>query len=418
MSEAGTDISIFFQKSTLEWNELRAQGQFPKPDLRNMDLSQRAPTELETGEAKGEDLNNVNLAEADLREADLRGADFSGANLRGADLRKARIQGAKLNDANLWRAKLQGADLRLAELHRADLRFSSFKGAKLAQADFKDAKLGEASFEETDLRSVSGLTLDRTITKGARFPQPIDDWKPHAGYKSIINILKLLIAPFKLPERLDEWNVLRRRYTGFKAMLNILLFLIALLPYASQTLFWFTVGQGQMIARAWTQQAQAVAGKTIQETQESLESAEARLRTLNEEGSPAGEELLLAAEKLRDLRTRIAEQEQRSIENMTQGWQEYRIWKILIGLHKPGGYWIIIVCLLIYNLFRGFLTWMVVNLQEDEDRSGYSPKSEEYLWLNGLDVLVRGLFWISMLSFLYHIHYWLATVPVWIPPGQ
>jgi hypothetical protein len=126
---------------------------------------------------------------------------------------------------------------------------------------------------------------------------------------------------------------------------------------------------------------------------------------------------------------------------LTSNCQHWTVGEVLIGIDKGWVYWAPAAILLIYNLCRATLTWMVGPLKEEEERSGYSPPfrapaSDVRVWkifrsfrkpILGMLVRVNGygwllwphramqaLIWFALLSILYHFYHWLSA-SIWLP---
>jgi uncharacterized protein YjbI with pentapeptide repeats len=103
---------------------------------------------------------NVNLSYAKLINAELIHTTLNNANLSGADLTGANLKYAKLVEAKL----LLSTDLSNTTLDYADLT-----RAKLLGANLSGATIRETNFTDADLRHTSGLHLNSTFIRNARF---------------------------------------------------------------------------------------------------------------------------------------------------------------------------------------------------------------------------------------------------------
>ncbi len=328
---------------------------------------------------EGVDLSFANLKGADLVLANLKGADLSRANLEGADFFEASLEEATLINANLEGAKLfdvnlEGTNLSGASLERADLSFANVKGADLSNANLKGADLNNTYFEGADLRCAKNVLLNNTRVKDAQFPSRAS----------------------------DPWSVLRSTYTGPK-LTFVLLGLIAFsLPYIGKVGFWSFVNRGQ----GYTQ---------------------GLLETIREKGYAQGindqtiSALGLSSENIASLSQCLSEEcEKQSVLN------------ILLGMDQNSLYWMLPVALIIYNILRGVLTYLVSPMRDEEERSGYSPAwvmkiadgknpklyHKEY-W-QGYRVLFyahRVVFWLGFIAltvFIINAYHWLFQ-PIYLP---
>ena len=311
-----------------------------------------------------------------LEGADLSGAALEGANLLGANLEGANLRRANLKEASLFRVKLNGADLFGANLQRATLRRANLEETNLFGANLEGVDLSGANLERADLRGARGISLDSTFTRDAQFD-----------------------ARAK-----DRWSQLRQSYTGPR-MLFTLLFLVAFfIPYLVKTAGWVVANQVQEEVSLGLSELDALADGT----ELGDESTRALLRSI------AG-----------SLRSRVPW-------DQPQGWSESRVWKLGLGLEREWTYWLTGLALIVFNLFRALLTFVVAPMRDAEERSGWSPGLrpraensgellknpgaflEVYGWLWWPHVAVRVLWWVAVGSFLFHAWHWL-TLPVWIP---
>ena len=96
----------------------------------------------------------------------------------------------------------------------------------------------------------------------------------------------------------------------------------------------------------------------------------------------------------------------------------YPVWQLMVGWDRRGYYWSIPSLLVVYNLFRAYITIMVVPMREEEERSGFAPK---FYGLTGYrhiflihQYFVRWVLWIASVFFSYNVLYWL-TQTVGVP---
>lgn len=373
----------------------------------------RAANPVETPALFGADLKGADLAECDLRGARLDGADLTGADLRQAKLDDASLTGAVLYEARLDKAALSGADLqsadllsatasetilsnakargarmagtvlRNAQLSRADLRDTDLREAELHGSDLRQARLDGAilwttHFEDADLRDATGMRFDETIIRNTKFS----------------------------PRSPDRWSTLRRHYTGPRYAITLLLLVAFAVPYLAKAAGW--------VAAARAQEAAGVA----------LLEAETRIEALD--GSDATGSRA-AVEAIRALRGKLPVQG-------SDDWRTVRVWELLLGVDRGLPYLLTTCALLLYNLLRGLLTWVVGPMRDAEERSGVSPPhrvqgrtrrekllrwlrgdwAESYAWLWVPHRVVSVLGVVAAGSFLFHAVDWLSVV-VWLP---
>ena len=300
---------------------------------------------------QGADLSGANLQGANLKGAILWDADLSGANLSGAHLPEANLSGADLNGANLSGADLKSANLEGVDLKGADLECAALSGANLWYADLNGANL-----EGADLRRAKNILLDNARIKDAQFSNR---------------------AP-------DPWSVLRSTYTGSKFTFLLLGLIVFVLPYIGKIGFWSFINRGQ--------------GYT-----------EGLLETIRERAYAQGindqtiTELGLSPEKITSLSQCLSEE-----------CEKQSVLHILLGVDQGGLYWMLPTALIIYNILRGVLTYLVSPMRDEEERSGYSPvwvmkiadrenpKVHHKEWWQGYRVLFyahRMVFWLGFIAF-------------------
>jgi hypothetical protein len=155
-----------------EWNSWRSQNRSHRPNLTDVDLSDRDLTGIDLSELDlaGADLYGTNLSGANVKMAKLAGADLSDcvmvdidlykADLTGAFLTGANLSGAYLVESALDRADLRGAQLVGTNLTGASLRSSNLSQADLSNATLDDADVLEADFSHATLSNVSLFGLN------------------------------------------------------------------------------------------------------------------------------------------------------------------------------------------------------------------------------------------------------------------
>lgn len=157
----------------------------------------------------------------------------------------------------------------------------------------------------------------------------------------------------------DPWSILRRKYTGPAMLWNMLALITACLPYTMKALYW---------------------------------SALNRWQNVGDSKSNCGAEVC----------------------------NEFTVLQLVLGLDRNVIYWAIPVTLIVYNILRGFLTYRVAPMRDEEERSGVSPAWKGKMVWQGYRPLywmhraVSILFWLAFLVFLFNALHWL-NLPVWVP---
>lgn len=300
-------------------------------------------------------------------KADLKGFNLRGRNLNGYELREVDFQEANLRKAHL-RSNLRGALLLRADLRGADLNgaWLDDKETDLRGADCRAADFAEALLDEADLRSVKGIILDSSRVRNARFSATAN----------------------------DPWSILRRAYTGPRLVFNFLILLVFLAPYAAKTAGWIAVDRAE---------------ESVKDVATWLANEADRI----ENGGSANPLLHEVSKYLVD-----------RAPSQVNGWREFKIWQLLIGVDRAASFWITAIVLLVYNLGRSLLTMLVAPLRDEEERSGHAPAyrvdsiwqfRNAYGWMVWPHRLVRTLFIFAVFAFAFHLRSWLA-MSVLLPP--
>jgi len=371
------------------WNAWRRQHPDVAPALSGAQLQGADLSDYDLREARleGADLTRANLERADLAgaslheailyEANLDAAHLTGANLEDADLlmtsaSKAILSGVKARGARWAGAIVRGSQVGGADLRDADLREAEFQGSDLRRARLEGAILWTTHLDEADLRDASGMRLDETIIRNSKFS----------------------------PRSSDRWSTLRRHYTGPRYAVTLLLLVAFVLPYFAKAAGW--------VAAARTQEVLDVA-----------------LTELDDRLAPLGDSAV-AAEIVGSIREGLP------IEG-APGWRKVRVWQLLLGVDKGLGYLLTTCLLLLYNILRGLLTWVVGPMRDAEERSGVAPPhriegltraaklvrwlrggwAESYAWLWLPHRVVSVLFVVAVGSFALHAANWLSLA-IWL----
>lgn len=359
-------------------------------DLKEVDLSGRnlRGAQLDGADLTGAKLRRAMLEDASLREAilykaNLDMADLTGANLEDADLLKATASNAILSNVNAHGARFAGAVIRDSQLSRSDLsdtdlREADFHGSDLRRVQMERAILWTTHFDEADLRAATGMRFDETIIRNTKFS----------------------------PRSRDRWSTLRRHYTGPRYAITLILLIAFALPYFAKAAGW--------VAAARTQEAIGAA----------LVEAEGRMAALvkTEAGGAS-----VASEVIHSIQDRLPVKGDLN-------WRRAQVWELLLGVDKGIWYFLSTCVLLLYNILRGLLTFVVGPMRDEEERSGVSPPhrvegktpgkrflywlrrgwAESYAWLWLPHRIVTVLFAVAVGSFLFHAVNWLS-LGVWLP---
>jgi hypothetical protein len=89
------------------------------------------------------------------------------------------------------------------------------------------------------------------------------------------------------------------------------------------------------------------------------------------------------------------------------------IWQILLGAHEGWFTVLLGVVLIVYNVARLALTWLVAPLRDEELRTWHAPSREAYGWMMWPHRIVKTLVWVAIGAAVLHLGPTLRT-PVWI----
>ena len=306
------------------------------------------------------DLLDANLQEANLFDANLQEAKLINANLQGANLRYANLQGAYLGSANLQRATLVRANLQEANLRYANLQEATLEEANLQGADLRDAQWTDLSWATLVKRTWPTWTnLDNTRIKGSRFGC--------VGWRS------------------PSWLQLKRHYTGVKTLFHLLLLLAFVTPLLLRGMFWVGVNRAQ----------------------EALASTATDVRH-------AADALLAEGHTAAPIVDRVAATLETQNPCLADECRTLPVLLVLLGFGQGASAVVPAILLLLYNLIRAGLTWVVGPMRDDEEATGVSPAYEEYKRLVPLHWAFRVLFWVAIATVVNAARVYLL-LPVSIP---
>ncbi len=316
---------------------------------------------------------------------------------------------------NEWRLKhpevipdLQGADLTGIELRGVDLHGANLQGAYLTKANLQEANFAFADLRKSSLRAAS-------LQKANLYFANLQECSLRAANLHEANLLQaknlILDSSFVRHARFDvhardPWSILRRKYTGPSLMFNLLFLLAFLVPYVVKVLFWASVNRLQSYT------------EVVFLEQENLTVVDSKAAT--------------------NLSRCLAD----DCESIT-------VLELVLGFDKGLLFWVFPIMLITYNLLKGWLTWKVAPMRDEEERSGYVPEwkgagrpvrhqaipflgnrvSKNFLiwcWkqmdsLRGYRYLfwthhyfLRWVFWLAFVAFVVNAWHWFTQI-VWIP---
>lgn len=295
-----------------EWNQWRDENPKHPVELCNLEF----------------ELIKADLQDANLTSGNLEGTNLSGASLDRANLKAANLQNTNLSGTRFTEANLTSANLTNATLHNAGLADAKLIGAKLANADLFKAYIANAHLEEADLRNsnMTGADLRGAVLYRAN----LENAKIHSANLTQTNLTEARLDRALLSSSSnylfnhtsikgtrggqshlhDPWSVLRRKYTGPSMTWTVMALLVACIPYITKALYWSAVNNYQN----WTQG------------------------------------------------------------NYSEGnFEMFRVFEVILGFEKGFYFSIIPLMLLIYNLLRGYITYRVAPMRDEEERSGFTP---------------------------------------------
>lgn len=303
-------------------------------------------------------LGNVNFTGGNLTATNFNGCVLGSSVLTSVNARLARFVDAKMSrviaSSGVFRScDFTNADLRSANLTNADFANAKFVGADLRRVDFSNARLTDADFADAKLDGAKHLRFDGNNIRGTQFSSNID----------------------------EAWHHVRRAYTGTKFFFHLLLLTVFLGGMGLRAIMWLGVNKAQT---------------AVVEASKRLDEAAAQASTTNPEVSVA---ISHAASELGKVTA-----------TFTDDIRTYQVWQVLLGLDRGLGPCLLAIMLLLYNAGRGWLTYTVGAMREEEERSGYAPYWKDYrlAWYIHFYAM-RYLILLAGLSFAYHAYFWLTA---------
>lgn len=393
-----------------------------EPNFSGANLSRADLTEADVSRKTrfGAGLQGQNTIE--ISAANFEGADLSDAVLAGAKLRGARLRHACLRDVSLVECDLDGTDLRQADLSGAGMQGANMKGADLRYANLERADLQRVDFSGANLREIGVGNIWTTLFPYHRMPFILDD---------------CYIKDARFSARAsDPWSILRRSYTGPLFLVHLIFLTLFIVPYVGRTVFWVGVNQLEESSVEYTIAAIRHASDKLRASVDPKamawaysadqfvvkSSPENRHKSAKEHAAIATELYLLLTEASELVNSeefeakRWGEQAKSLVQIVPASIElrERRVVELLLGWDKGLPYFSLVVALLLYNMGRAWLTYSVVLLREEEDRSAHCPAWKEYQRLHAVHRVVAMLLFIAALSFVFHAWHWLAA-PVLLP---
>ena len=284
-------------------------------------------------------------------------------------------------EPDLSEADLSGANLSYADLSKANLYKTNLTTANLSYANLSGAHMADATLSYADVRDTLGLVLDNCMVDGTRFS----------------------------PLSRDPWSKLRRTYTGPRFFFNLLFLLLFFAPYVFRAGLWVGVANTQGAAISMAVECRA------------------SIKAVVPSESSVGRHLLKAIDALETTLRKMKD----------ASFKKVKVWRLLSGADSSPVAFGATLCLLLYNVLRGFLTWLVSAMRDEEERSGISPRLNRdastyrrgwrrlqilermrpslraYDWLINVHRVALGMQFVAVCTLLYHAVYWLQ-LSVWV----
>lgn len=308
----------------------------------------------------------------DFSDIDLSGMDFTGALLPSSNFKRA-----KLNRVSFQDAKLSDCDFTESEVNAVNFSYADLSSVIFGNVDLTTAKLSGADLTKANLRSAKNFILDDNYTDRTKFP---------------------VIAN-------DPWSKLRGSYSGPMFLLNMILLITFLTVYGGKVAFWYGINQAQQEILDVQKNINAV-----------LKNYEAEIQ--NKESQDGALIIEAKLSVLKEVRYKIT-----PITNLglcLQPEQKCRTQSVFFAVIQWGYPWfpaILAMALIVYNMFRSFLTYRISILRDNEDKSQFSPSYNSYKRLFFLHkYLLTPLVFVSVASITYHSVRILFFTQVTLPP--
>lgn len=411
---------------------------FAAPDFRPAPFgpSGETPTELDFANCQ-----RANLDRAQFQRAILNGADFRGSSLALAD-----FQGAELRDAHFQNAPFAAFGNR-DMLRNAKLDSAHLNGANLVGMDLEGTQLTSTDLSNADLRQATNIRFDSTRIRGAAL----------TPYKAAtVQWLTALWNCTALPRTDDRWSILRRNYSGAYFVINLIFFAIFLLPLIAKAAFWVGMAKVEEVAepavRHWTAEGKELAQKArttfvdrlkhdndavkqqAADTTQWLTRLDDALKAYEDSGF-APEQAKVVRQLVRELNEQLLEvtfatdaQTQFLVlrldrwaakaDQNTIRWHETTVLGKLFQADQGKRYMLLAGLMFAYNVVRGFLTYFVAPLRDEEERTGYTPGDWSCWVMYGFHYWFLNWFkYVSYLTSLFTVwKLWpLLNQHLWVP---
>ncbi len=368
--------------------------------------------------------------------AALQGLDLNGANLDDLNLSGAKLCGAVLDNGSLENAVLIGADLRTAKLNQVNLHAASLEDANLAGAILTGSNLRKTILTRADLSGcdLAGAILFGAVLSGANFSKT----NLNAVASSRARLLPFHQWPLLLDDTgiestrfsrnmSDPWSILRRKYTGHLLAFHLIFLTLFFLPYLARTAFWIGANHMETLLIDHTMLSlQRFVDSRSDQSNAEVSGLRADISTLSQQWATStliDRSRLVHANphfrsQLRDVVNRVLLLHDLLMSDrlrfttletiLNREVEERRVVELVLGLSDGVGQLLLTMALVVYNIFRAILTYLVGSLREEEARTGRSPRCSEYLSLFRIHQAVSLLFFVALASLVVNAVSWLG----------
>lgn len=311
-----------FNKGSVSWNAWRqGQGQDEPPDLSRARLIWKIDVDARSGERVPYDLSGVTISDQAV-SVDVSGTNFFSANLKNIEFRHD-IRDVDFRRSNLTNVAFTDLSVANSPFNSALARQCSFEAVKFLscndtknETSFENARLIETSFSEAFLKGVSlkRASFVRCDLSEAQYIEFDETYLAESYFASFPT---------------DSWSVLRRHYTGANMLFVLAFSALFFLPMPFEAL---------------------------------LLALENRVSLSMAYDVPGG--LPLSASEESCLHGADA-----SVDGC------YRAAQVLLGWHNNWFVFFSSILLLVFNMFRVLLTWLVAPMRDEELRTGITPRA-------------------------------------------
>jgi uncharacterized protein YjbI with pentapeptide repeats len=344
----------------------------------------------------GAQFSSCSLASADLSGADLREtkfldctlthAKFDGAQLGGTEFKGTRLASSSLKLARDVRSvDWQGVDISNCDLSQTDLHEMNFSGVKALETNFSQSKLAGADFSGAALNGASFKSAELRLARFTRAAINSADFEgADLRFVKDIRFDQNNLYSAKLsPKATDTWTELRRQYSGSRLAFHLVVLVAFFLPYVIRASAWVQVNNAQAAHAAAVERLRADPEKR---------------RVLEAATFAFPEAMQIATSKC-----------------LAPECREWRVWELLLARDAVWYSQLLAWLLIVYNLARLYLTWKIGPLRDDEDRTYVTPALGDYQHLLVAHRMVQCVFYVSAVSFAFHVYDALILGSVWLP---